>query len=156
MEALGLDIKLLLAQIINFGILFFVLKKILYKPVIKILDDRKKAIEESSRNSQKIEEELKNLEERKTKVIETIQNEAKKDKEKLIALAQEEKKKIIDEAKKTADAEVSKSVRKIEAAQEESLENIKKEFLDETVKTLIKKINSSKVKGKFTDNILNK
>jgi F-type H+-transporting ATPase subunit b len=154
MEALGLDIKLLLAQIINFGILFFVLKKILYKPVIKILDDRKKAIEESSKNSKKIEEELRNLEERKTKAIDTIQNEAKKDKEKLIAMAQEEKKKIIDEAKKTAEAEIAKSVKKIEAAHEESLEKIKKEFLNETVNTLIKKINSSKIKGKFTDNIL--
>jgi F-type H+-transporting ATPase subunit b len=154
MEALGLDIKLLVAQIINFGILFFVLKKVLYKPIIKILDDRKKAIDESLKSSKKIEEELSKLEEKKTSVIEKTQSQANKDKENLIILAQEEKRKIIDEAKKTAETEVAKSVKKIEAAQVASYEDIKKRFLNDTVTEIIKKINSSKTKGKFTDNIL--
>jgi len=154
MESLGLDIKLLVAQIINFGILFFVLKKLLYKPIIKILDDRKHAIEESLANSKKIAEELEKLEDKKAAVIENIQSQAKKDKEKLITLAQEEKRKIVDEAKKTAEAEIAKSVKKIQAAQDGSYEDIKKRFLNDTVDALIKKINTSKVKGKFTDNIL--
>jgi F-type H+-transporting ATPase subunit b len=154
MEALGLDIKLLVAQIINFGILYFVLKKLLYKPILKLLDDRKKAIERSLDNSKKIEEELSKLEVKKASIITTVQNEAKKDKEKLIVLAQEEKRKIIDEAKKTAEAEVAKSVKKIQVAQDASFENVKKKFLNETVDALIKKINSSQNKSKFTDNIL--
>jgi len=149
MESLGLDIKLLVAQIINFGILFFVLKKLLYKPIIKILDDRKHAIEESLANSKKIAEELEKLEDKKAAVIENIQSQAKKDKEKLITLAQEEKRKIVDE-----EAEIAKSVKKIQAAQDGSYEDIKKRFLNDTVDALIKKINTSKVKGKFTDNIL--
>ena len=37
MEALGLDWKLLVAQMVNFGLLFFVLKKVLYKPLIKAI-----------------------------------------------------------------------------------------------------------------------
>jgi len=55
MEALGLDIRLLVAQLINFGLLIFLLNKFLYKPLIKMLDDRKKKIAEAAENSIKIE-----------------------------------------------------------------------------------------------------
>lgn len=154
MEALGLDIKLLVAQIINFGILFFVLKKLLYKPIIKLLDDRKKTIEDSISNSKKIEEELGSLEEKKSQVISKVQKEAQKEKEALVALALEEKRNIIDEAKKSSDAIVAKSVKKIQATEDASYENIKKRFLKETVDELVKKIKTSNGGSKFTDNIL--
>ena len=154
MEGLGLDIKLLIAQIVNFGLLFFILKKLLYKPIIKMLDDRKKTIEESLLNSKKIEEELNKLEERKSEVIGKVQREAQKEKESLIALAVEEKKNIIDEAKKSSEAIVAKSVKKIQAVEDTSYENIKKRFLKDAVNELEKKIRSSGSGRKFTDNIL--
>lgn len=154
MEGLGLDIKLLIAQIVNFGLLFFILKKLLYKPIIKMLDDRKKTIEESLLNSKKIEEELNKLEERKSEVIGRVQKEAQKEKESLIALAVEEKKNIVDEAKKSSEAIVAKSVKKIQAVEDTSYENIKKRFLKDAVNELEKKIRSSGSGRKFTDNIL--
>lgn len=154
MEGLGLDIKLLIAQIVNFGLLFFILKKLLYKPIIKMLDDRKKTIEESLLNSKKIEEELNKLEERKSEVIGKVQREAQKEKESLIALAVEEKKNIVDEAKKSSEAIVAKSVKKIQAVEDTSYENIKKRFLKDAVNELEKKIRSSGSGRKFTDNIL--
>lgn len=44
MEALGIDPKLFIGQIINFLILLFILTKFAYKPIVKLLDDRRQKI----------------------------------------------------------------------------------------------------------------
>ena len=43
-EAFGIDWKLLLAQAVNFGVLFVALTYFLYKPVLKTLDERKQKV----------------------------------------------------------------------------------------------------------------
>lgn len=48
----GIDPVLLTAQIVNFLILFFLLKRFAYKPIFKILSNRKKQIEEALKNSE--------------------------------------------------------------------------------------------------------
>jgi F-type H+-transporting ATPase subunit b len=40
LDAFGIDGKLLLAQLVNFGVLFVALTWLLYKPVMKTLDER--------------------------------------------------------------------------------------------------------------------
>lgn len=47
MEKLGINITWLLAQVVNFGLLLFILWKLAYKPVLKVMDDRKQKIQES-------------------------------------------------------------------------------------------------------------
>jgi F-type H+-transporting ATPase subunit b len=47
MEMLGLNIWEFLAAIVNFLLLLWILKKFLYKPIIKTLDDRKTSIKEA-------------------------------------------------------------------------------------------------------------
>ncbi len=45
--AIGIDGKALMFQIINFVILFFILKKVAYKPILGLLEERRKRIDES-------------------------------------------------------------------------------------------------------------
>jgi len=47
LEKLGINITWLLAQVVNFGLLLFILWKLAYKPVLKVMDDRKQKIQES-------------------------------------------------------------------------------------------------------------
>jgi F-type H+-transporting ATPase subunit b len=47
MEALGIDIKLILFQAANFLILMAVLKKFLYKPILGVLEKRQKEAEDA-------------------------------------------------------------------------------------------------------------
>lgn len=49
----GLDPMLLAAQIVNFLIIFYLLRKLLYKPVLKMLKDREIKIKEGLENSEK-------------------------------------------------------------------------------------------------------
>lgn len=81
---LGIDWHILLAQIVNFAILLAVLGKFVYKPVMKMLDERKegtvKAIEREEFSRKKLLE-------------------AEADREKILAQARVESQKLIDEAK---------------------------------------------------------
>lgn len=45
--AFGIDVKLLIVQTVNFGLLLLVLWKFLYTPVVKMLDERRGKIAES-------------------------------------------------------------------------------------------------------------
>lgn len=97
----GFEPILFLAQIINFLIIFFLLKKFLYAPIQKVLEERKK----------KIDDGLKNAEESARLIQETISKE-----EEILKKAQDEAKKLIAEAhakhdtilKKTEDESSSK------------------------------------------------
>ncbi len=51
----GVNPILLAAQAVNFLILLFILKRFLYKPILKVLEERKKKIEESLKNAEEIE-----------------------------------------------------------------------------------------------------
>src|SRR3989344_2501397 len=57
------------AQIINFLILFFVFKRFLYKPILKILKDRTNAIEKGLRDTESARVALEEAEAQKEKII---------------------------------------------------------------------------------------
>ncbi|OGE38200.1 ATP synthase F0 subunit B [Candidatus Daviesbacteria bacterium RIFCSPHIGHO2_12_FULL_37_11] len=82
----GVQPVLLAAQVVNFLILLFILKKFLYGPILKVLQKRKDVIAESLRNAEEIEKKLK------------VANE---EADKIIAKALEEAKKILDDSNKT-------------------------------------------------------
>lgn len=54
----GVNWKLLLIQIVNFGILTAVLFRFLYRPVMKIIDERKQVLDEGLRNAESAGREL--------------------------------------------------------------------------------------------------
>src|SRR3989344_5949016 len=62
MEKLGINGIQLLAQLVNVGILLFVLKKFLYKPILHILEKRKALAEEVERKTEEVEKRLSELE----------------------------------------------------------------------------------------------
>ncbi|MDD5342318.1 MAG: F0F1 ATP synthase subunit B [Patescibacteria group bacterium] len=57
-EKLGIDWRLIIAQIINFGILLFVLYRYAYKPILRMLNKRTETIAKSLTDAKQIEENL--------------------------------------------------------------------------------------------------
>ena len=55
---LGLDIKLLIAQAVNFLLLLVILRAVAYKPLVAILAKRKQVIEEGVKKAEQAEEKL--------------------------------------------------------------------------------------------------
>lgn len=54
-KTLGIDAKLLAAQVINFFILLFLLQRFVYKPLVGLLEKRRSTIDESLQKAQEIE-----------------------------------------------------------------------------------------------------
>ncbi len=65
----GIDWKQMVAQLINFGVVFFVLRAFAYKPILKLLDDRKKKIEDGLSFAEKAKAELASIEVIKTEEV---------------------------------------------------------------------------------------
>lgn len=103
----GIQPVLLAAQVVNFLILLFILNKLLYKPILKILNDRQSKIEKSLKQAEQIEKTLLKTEE---------------DKEKILAKATDEAKHIIDEATKSANQIIAQSHQKAAADVEDILQ----------------------------------
>ena len=59
-EALGLNLPQLIAQVVNFFVLLLILRLVAYKPILKMLDERKQKMEKKSR--QLLVTEIQNLE----------------------------------------------------------------------------------------------
>lgn len=59
---LGIDWRLLIAQIVNFCILFVILRKFLYRPVLGILEDRRVRITEGLRDAEQAKARLAGVE----------------------------------------------------------------------------------------------
>lgn len=135
----GIQPTLLLAQIVNFAIILFLLKKFFYKPLTRVLEDRQKRIAESLKNAQLIEEKLANTEQNSQKILEEAQNFAQN----IISEAKRESAKIIDlanlDARKLADQTLEKTKLQIEKQREEMRKLLKIEILT-LVAQVVKKV----------------
>lgn len=74
---LGVDWKLLLAQAVNFGILFFVLKYYAYRPMLDFLEKRTLRIEQGLKDAEAAGQKLAQMEEKEKEVLIAARNEAK-------------------------------------------------------------------------------
>ena len=85
LEVFGVNWKLLLVQAFNFGLLLFILWRVLYTPVLRIIDERRAKIAEGVKTA---EEATRKLAESETKGKE-ITGTASREAEKIVALARE-------------------------------------------------------------------
>jgi F-type H+-transporting ATPase subunit b len=90
MEALGIDLFLIVVQIINFALLLYVLKRVLYRPILDALKKRQERILQITQDRQSLDEEKEKFEKERVKILEK---------------AQAEKSKIIAEGRKQAEEE---------------------------------------------------
>lgn len=75
-NAFGIDGKLLLAQLVNFGVLFVALTWLLYKPVMKTLDERAAKIRQGVEDADRAAEAAANADQEAQKVVQGASEEA--------------------------------------------------------------------------------
>jgi F-type H+-transporting ATPase subunit b len=160
MESLGVDGKLLVAQIINFGLFFALFSKIFAKPFLKYVTEqqniqkekdrilhelKKKEIELSDREKQI----LKAANEQAIKIVTDAKNQATEIREEAVVTAQEEAAEVKIRANKQISDERGEMVREIEDKVIKTTESLTKkvltEFLDdskqmEIIDNLLKKL----------------
>lgn len=99
---IGIDIKLLIAQIINFGLLLWLLKKLLYKPIIKRIEEDEKELNEAQAERKRLREERNAFDQQRKKELEQARRAA----EQIIAEGKEMAGKIKEKARETAAEEI--------------------------------------------------
>ncbi|OGF20633.1 ATP synthase F0 subunit B [Candidatus Falkowbacteria bacterium RBG_13_39_14] len=117
---LSFDPKIFLFSLVNFAILFFVLKKFLFAPIYKILEERKSKIKDGFETIKQASAELETAKEEKNKIISNAGKESKD----IIKNAEAMKKEILNKSKTEAEDIIKSSRNSIEKEREE----IKKEM----------------------------
>ena len=119
LKDLGLDKLLLAAQIVNFLILFFVLKAVFYKPLKKVLDERKEKISKGIDDADAAKE---------------LRERTVKEKDEIIRAARVEVQTMIEDGRKTAVEIKQKLVDDAKALSEEMVKDAQKKAEDEMKK----------------------
>src|SRR5229473_4277748 len=86
-DTFGWNPWLFLSQVISFAIVAFLLRRFAYKPILAVLEDRRRKIEEGQLNAEKIRKEL---------------AEAEKRYQEIVAKANADAQRMIDEARESA------------------------------------------------------
>ncbi len=104
MEALGINLGYLIVQILNFAILFVVLKEWVYKPLLKTLEKRRETIAQGLEDARIASEARANAE----KEAEKIKADAQAEASKIVREATERAESVAKDIKSAAEAEAAK------------------------------------------------
>jgi len=125
----------LLFQIINFAVLVFILKKFLYKPILTIIDQRNKKIQDSIKAAEKTLEEKEKIEQIKKKAIEAAEKEAVRIVDLAKKTAGKTAKQMIQDAKQEAEEEVDKKFQLLADKLADQEKKITAKITDMVIKT---------------------
>jgi len=144
MDALGINLPGLVTQIISFGILFFILSKLLYKPLVSLMDQRAEKIREGLEASNIAREEAARSEE----AIQEQLSEARVEGQKLVAEARETADRFREEemarVRDDIEQERVRAEANIQSERDAAIEDLRKEFAGLAISAAEKVVNFSR------------
>ena len=153
--ALGLDPKALVIQMVTWLLVFIVLIRFVFKPIIKLLQDRQDAIDEGLRLTTEMVAEKDKLE----ADVEKTMKKARKDANEVLAKTHEQATAIIKEAEEAAEAKVEAMIKEARAKIEEDTTKAR-QALEKEVLNLVVEATEAVVEEKIDPvkdaNLLNK
>ncbi|MDD5397368.1 MAG: F0F1 ATP synthase subunit B [Candidatus Moranbacteria bacterium] len=146
-----IDWKLIIAQLVNFAIVLFVLKKFAYGPVLKMMEERSEKIEKGISDAENAGKKLAEITEKEKEVL----VEARKQAQEIIAKAEvtaaKSKEEIIVEAKAQSEKILADSAKKIEQEKIQMIQEVKGQIAElviaATGKVIDEKMDGEKDKG---------
>lgn len=129
-EKLGIDWKLLSAQIVQFVLLIIVLRWLVYKPLLAMLEKRSKTIEKSLADAKKIEQNVAESQTDREKLLAETRKEAEVIVADARAAAEGVKTKLLEEAKEKMDAMRKQTEMEAEATKNKVLQDAQSQLAD--------------------------
>lgn len=115
MDKLGIEPSLFIAQLVNFAIIMILLNWLMYKPILGMLEKRKKKIQEGLELTEKMRLEWEKMDGKKLKLMEEARIDALKLIDEAKKQAKSEEHVILEEARKKSDDMIEKA--KLEIAE---------------------------------------
>ena len=132
-SSIGVDPKALIFQVVNFAILLWILKRVAYRPILKVLENRRKTIEESLKSAREMEKTSQEAEQRQ----QTILASARQESEVLIARSQQEAAESLKKAEAEAKHRSEQIIKDAKVQIGEEVQQAKKALRAETMDLVI-------------------
>jgi len=142
-EELGVNGSTLIAQVINFGILFLLLYLVAYRPIMRMFDERSKKIKDSVDQAEYIKEQVARTEEEAEKRVEAASKEGQELVARAVKTGEEVRQKAEVGAKAEAEVLIQRARTEIQRERDEAIDDVRKAFADLTVQAAEKVINRS-------------
>ena len=133
MEGLGINLPVLVAQIVNFLILFGILYLVAYKPIMRMLDERSRRIKESMEQAESIKEQSARAEEEVKKQLGEASREGQERIARAVRAGEEVKQKAQAEARQETEALINRARSEIQRERDEAIGEVRREFADLTI-----------------------
>lgn len=121
---LGIDWRLLVAQVTNFALLLFVLTVFLYRPLLSLIDRRRERIAKALDDAKRMEEEVRRLDDTRQQSLKEIDRERGQ----LLKQAQEDaatvKEQLLTEARSEAERIKERARREMASEREETVREL--------------------------------
>jgi F-type H+-transporting ATPase subunit b len=143
LAGLGINLPTLLAQLVNFIILFGLLYLVAYKPIMRMLDERSRKIKESMEQTEHIKEQAARAEVETKQRIEAATKEGQEVIAKAIRTGEELRQKSQQEARQEGVALITRARTEIQRERDEAISGLRKEFADLTIMAAEKVIERS-------------
>jgi len=127
LTSMGINLAAVIWHAVNFLILLFVLQRFLYRPVIRMLDERSNRIRESLAQAETIREETARLEAESRGIL----DEARREGQQLLAQANRSAEQIMTEARRQAQAEGDRLVERARSEIERERDRVFQELREQ-------------------------
>lgn len=163
MENLGIDSRLLIAQLINFGIFFFIYKKFIAGPFITVMQDekkkdeaRKKMLEDVAKQKEVLVQQEKasreEIQKKTEESLKAVRHAAELEKAALMKKAQEESAEIV----KRAGKQVEEERLAMEKQYKETLAKMSMMTVEHVLKDFLTEDMQKQINAKILNNLSNK
>ena len=149
------DVRLLIAQAVNFAVVFVVLYYFGVKPLLKVLSERSEKIAGSLKNAEKIKSELEDTRQQREDIIKQAKQEAGAILTEVNKQAEARKAEMIVKAKEEISGIVAKTKQDLEREKKDTLKQIKAEA-GELVILAAEKVLSTKLDKQTDKNYISK
>ncbi len=137
-QRFGIDWPRFIATTVNFIIVLWVLHRFAYKPILAMLDERKKRIAESMENAEKIKQELAATQEQRANALAEANTQAQKLIDEARRAAEQVKERTVAEARQQAEAELRRAQQQIAIERERMLAEARGDVLSLVIGTTAK------------------
>ena len=133
MAQLGLNLPLLITQIVTFVILLVLLRLFAYKPIMRMMDERSKRIRESMDAADAAKQASLHAEEEAKKRLDEASREGQERIERAAKAGEDLKQKAQADARREWDALIGRARVEIQRERDDAVNGVRKEFADLTV-----------------------
>ncbi len=142
-----------LFEIVNFFVLLWILKKLLYNPVISVLKRRKEMIDQKIREAEEAERRAEEIRKEYEKLASELEETKKRKLAEITREIQEEKERLSEQMKEELDAQRRKFIESLEAERRDVLREIREEVL-KTSRLFVSKLLSELIDKNMHEKLL--